>query len=168
MHVTRYWTLTIAYHTIIFKPIKTVSTNQVHVGDHPLPSQLALDFFHIPCGLNIQLELYLSTHQTSKQRNKFILEISFFRNEIINEEPEQENFVPHQIEEAGITFAYVWPNQEYQEEEPACATSQILVESEDHNYSTQYHQVKYHLITEMFHQHLCKFPLWNTWRYKQF
>ena len=105
------------------------------MGDQSLPNWL-LNFFHIPCGWDITLELYLSVHQTNKQANKFILEISFYR---IGEEQEQENFVPHHIDEVRIAFVYVGPNQEYQDEEPAYAPSQILVESEDHD--TPFHSV---------------------------
>ena len=56
-----------------------------------------------------------------------MLEISFNR-----EDPEQDYLVPYQVEEARITFAYAWPNQEYQEEEPVYTPSRISVQSDNH------------------------------------
>ena len=84
-----------------------------------LPDWL-LNYFRIPCGSIIVIEIHISVHDIWREDNSLIFEITFTRHK---ETPQ-----PHRVEDIIFTVAFLWPNPLYQEEEsravhaPSCIT----------------------------------------------
>ena len=87
-----------------------------------LPDWL-LDYFHIPHGLIIVIEIHILVHNIQREDNSFIFKVAFTRHK---ETPQ-----PHRVEDIIFTVAFSWPNSLYQEFRAVHAPSHVTIASDE-------------------------------------